>query len=477
MAVVAYVIAHAEFRAERVSHLESHILPRLESEDVHVVRDSIGVGSLDVFRRCLVTGLATDATHIVFLPDDAVLPEHYTRSVRAVIEAFPDRHICGLVNVPAEQVEGLASYETPDGSLLFGGIFPRAMAAEYMQWRERNLIDPWRPHTEGGIAGDEGANLWLMATGRTTVKPVPSLVDHLPESDAPSLDGNGNQTAVARASTVPFGDAVWQPGEHRALGRTYEHNHWKLITHTTGGPWMLQRACELQGGAAPSKPKVMLACPAYGGSLVSEMAIALYAEAEALRAAGVAANIMVTKGDSLVQRGRNEIVWRFLCSDSTHLLFWDSDIVPSRAGYVAEMLASGHDIVGGAYPFRNDSGGVVVNVFAGDTVAVDGFMPVAALGTGFLLISRRALLAMARNMWSELFYRSDATDTRGVPRLAFFDCGIRNEHGRRYMSEDYLFCRRWQDMGGRTWCMLDATFQHVGEKAFDGALRAQAVSL
>jgi hypothetical protein len=41
---------------------------------------------------------------------------------------------------------------------------------------------------------------------------------------------------------------------------------------------------------------------------------------------------------------------------------------------------------------------------------------------------------------------------------------------RRYLSEDYAFCRRWRDMGGKVWVDLNCKLTHMGQHLFGGDL-------
>ena len=40
----------------------------------------------------------------------------------------------------------------------------------------------------------------------------------------------------------------------------------------------------------------------------------------------------------------------------------------------------------------------------------------------------------------------------------------------RYLSEDYAFCRRWIDIGGKVWVDLQCKLQHLGQHNFRGDL-------
>jgi hypothetical protein len=41
---------------------------------------------------------------------------------------------------------------------------------------------------------------------------------------------------------------------------------------------------------------------------------------------------------------------------------------------------------------------------------------------------------------------------------------------RRYLSEDYAFCRRWQQIGGKIYADVQTTLGHVGNLPFVGCL-------
>ena len=52
---------------------------------------------------------------------------------------------------------------------------------------------------------------------------------------------------------------------------------------------------------------------------------------------------------------------------------------------------------------------------------------------------------------------------------ACFDCMI-DPVTRRYLSEDYAFCRRWQQMGGKIFADVHTTLGHVGNLPFSGCM-------
>ena len=41
---------------------------------------------------------------------------------------------------------------------------------------------------------------------------------------------------------------------------------------------------------------------------------------------------------------------------------------------------------------------------------------------------------------------------------------------KRYLSEDYAFCRRWQQIGGKIYADCYTTLGHIGNLPFSGSL-------
>jgi hypothetical protein len=204
--------------------------------------------------------------------------------------------------------------------------------------------------------------------------------------------------------------------------------------------------------------------------------------------------------ESLIQRARNYIVDEFLRSDCTHLLFIDADIGfdPRDALALLALQVSDpekYDVVCGPYPKKTIAWEKVaaaaqhgvgkenpfdLEKFTSDFV----FNPVGDIkqfklaepvevaegGTGFMLITREAL-EKYRDAYPELAYRPDHVRTEqfdGTRDIhAFFDCVIDPE-SRRYLSEDYFFCRMARKAGLSVWMCPWMKINHVGSYIFKG---------
>jgi hypothetical protein len=204
--------------------------------------------------------------------------------------------------------------------------------------------------------------------------------------------------------------------------------------------------------------------------------------------------------ESLIQRARNYIVDEFLRSDCTHLLFIDADIGfdPRDALALLALQISDpekYDVVCGPYPKKTiawekvsaaaQSGVGKENPFDLEKFTSDFvFNPVGDIkqfklaepvqvaegGTGFMLITREAL-EKYRDAYPELAYKPDHVRTEqfdGTRDIhAFFDCVIDPE-SRRYLSEDYFFCKMARKADLSVWMCPWMKLNHVGSYIFKG---------
>jgi hypothetical protein len=88
--------------------------------------------------------------------------------------------------------------------------------------------------------------------------------------------------------------------------------------------------------------------------------------------------------------------------------------------------------------------------------------------TGFMMIKREVIDKMI-TAYPELKYNNDLnTPPELNPHFyAFFDTMI-DPKDKRYLSEDYTFSRRWQDIGGEIWLDPSISLNHYGSFNFQG---------
>lgn len=475
-------IAHAAFAPERSVAFEG-LVAELEPQcrefgvPLFIYHDHDAKGSLGPWLRCLEHGAAyPETTHVTFLPDDAILCPHFVKTLLACIKGKPEAILCFQSNHLNSPKVKAPWYTTVDGFTAFGGTMPKAWAAEHLAWRETAIEEGLL------VQGDEGVNLWAMATGRLIYKSVPSLVDH--DTSMPSKDGNDHHETMSPRRSLVFWPGValqdvdWS-AEPEHLGRTYKGNHWSLVRKLRPEVWDVERMYTAERGGIPVSPvpAVCIVRPTYREShdIVAKTEPSREAVKFHLGDRGIPVGDITPSGDSLVARMRQRAMHIFMKTEATHLLFWDSDVECLNPECVYEMLQTGHDVIGGAYPFKAAHGRVVVNflpetleaVERGETVELpDGCLPVQDLGTGFMLISRKAIAKMMQ-AFPRLMHLDMGEQVRGEPLWALLDTGVVDGV---YLSEDYYFCRLWQSLGGKVYVYAPAKFRHYGLHGFEGGI-------
>ncbi len=248
--------------------------------------------------------------------------------------------------------------------------------------------------------------------------------------------------------------------------------------------------------------RLFLATPAYGGQVTTSYFESVLAAKAILEAAGAIVAVYTIRNESLITRARNACAARFLAARRgglpfSHLLFCDADIgFPPDA--IPRLLSARRSIVGGAYPLKSvDYEAVAELVRAGGALAAsegiveaashrycvearettpldDGFLRVDYLGTGFLLIERAAIEQLARvaapYVNDVVGYESAALDHDLGEPLEFRDLFSTeiDPDTRRYLSEDYAFCRRWRALGGEIHLDVTLPLRHTGSHEHRG---------
>jgi len=185
--------------------------------------------------------------------------------------------------------------------------------------------------------------------------------------------------------------------------------------------------------------------------------------------------------DPSVERSRNVLAANFLESDCTHMLTIDSDIGFSPAD-VARIISHDELVVGGMYPLKRETANVewCGNGLLGRTSVEreDGLLEVRYLGTGFLCIAREVLERMIEKHGAEITYQADAPTPRaGGPvhrtEYAFFRQGVRatDDTRIRFLTEDWMFCQTWLDMGGKVYADSRVILKHAGRAVWPLALQ------
>jgi hypothetical protein len=243
---------------------------------------------------------------------------------------------------------------------------------------------------------------------------------------------------------------------------------------------------------------VAIATPCYGGLVCQNYLMSMLTLNSDAIAKGLKISYIIRGGDSLIPRTRNSIVAEFLSKEEfTHLLWVDADIGFDTA-QIMRLLTSPHDVACGVYPLKKlmwpdkmprdmtadeyhaEYTRYPFNPVSNTRVGEDGFIEVLDAPTGLMCIKREVLEKM-KKAYPGLRFLSD--EMLGLEHLRddiennhyrFFD--VMTEENGRYLSEDYAFCRRWQNIGGKVHadCMSNLTHQgtHIYRGNFSASLRA-----
>lgn len=245
------------------------------------------------------------------------------------------------------------------------------------------------------------------------------------------------------------------------------------------------------------KEKLFIATPCYGGMLTEAYFRSVVRLLTFCNQHGIPVAFGTIANESLVTRARNVLVAYFLHSNFTKLMFIDADI-EFQVEDVIKLMAYDKEVVVGAYPKKgvnwqrikssmlnkpeenfNDK---QIAAFGSDyainfkflnretkQIAIEnGLVRLHDGATGFMMIKRSAIDKMIE-AYPDLKYNNDLnTPPELNPHFyAFFDTMI-DPKDKRYLSEDYCFSRRWQELGGEIWLDPSISLNHYGSFNFQG---------
>ena len=246
---------------------------------------------------------------------------------------------------------------------------------------------------------------------------------------------------------------------------------------------------------------VFIATPCYGGMIGEPYLKAMTQLSILFKHHDLQFTLATIANESLVTRARNTLVAMFLENPIyTHLMFIDADIGFNPQD-VIKLMHRDKEVVTGAYP-KKSINWPAIQQMAGTYEAdkawdlakyqaqyvinikkehrdqeeipiVEGLIPVLDAGTGFMMIKKSCIKKMTEK-YSDLKYNNDLnTNPKYNPYFySLFDTMI-DPDTKRYLSEDYTFCRRWQDMGGEIWMDPSVDLDHHGNYSFQGNISEQ----
>lgn len=236
------------------------------------------------------------------------------------------------------------------------------------------------------------------------------------------------------------------------------------------------------------KPSLMIATPMYGGQCFGSYVAGLLATINKMKAVGVPVYWAQITNESLITRGRNELVRIFMEKGFDYLMFIDADI-SFDGNAVAQLMAADRDITCGIYPkkevdwkqikraikagkedIENYGGAFVMNMAGQEQHSdSDGVIEVRHGGTGFMLIKRKVFDILAPLVPQYRVSTNKDPDTGEYTKpltYEFFATSI-DESG-ALLSEDYHFCDLWRKNGGKIYANPFIKLEHVGTYVYGG---------
>ena len=249
------------------------------------------------------------------------------------------------------------------------------------------------------------------------------------------------------------------------------------------------------------KRKLFLAAPMYGGQCAGMFAKSVADLTSLCTSNGIEMRSYFLFNESLITRARNYCVDEFMRSGCTHMMFIDSDIGFDPRDVLAMLALQGddseYDVLAGPYPKKciswekiklavdkgvADEDPNVLERFVGDyvfnpkggsgNIRIDQPVEVLEVGTGFMM-TRRSAFEKFEKAYPQYSYKPDHVRTEAFDGsreiMQYFQAEI-DPRSKRYLSEDYWFCQKLIDIGGKIWYCPWMKLQHVGSYIFGGSL-------
>jgi len=198
---------------------------------------------------------------------------------------------------------------------------------------------------------------------------------------------------------------------------------------------------------------------------------------------------------SLVTQGRNLCVAEFLNHEDHYdwLLFIDSDI-DFNAETIFKMLKADKDIIACPYPMKMfDTDRMWNKIHKTDMVKTEkdllpagymypikigkneltmdnGVIEVSHAPTGCMLIKRTVIEKLIEKHPELKIYQPTVINGKEVEKENFYNLfdTLHDVETKRYFGEDFGFCQRWTDLGGKVYIYAMDYITHVGDHQYCG---------
>jgi hypothetical protein len=238
-------------------------------------------------------------------------------------------------------------------------------------------------------------------------------------------------------------------------------------------------------------PKIFISTPCYDAMMTMQYTISLLNLITMMRQYNIDFTVNFIGNESLIPRARNNALNKFMKSDCTHLFFIDSDIQFQPDAFL-DCLNLNKDVVCCGYPKKGynwnrfiysmtneqashesfDSRGLDFSFNpeydSNNSIIKNGdFLKSKHASTGFMLINRN-ILEKLHDKHTELEIITDGLSQSDDTICGLFCCMIKNK---QYLSEDFSFCERVNDIGGEVWISTVHNLNHIGKHVFKSDIK------
>lgn len=257
--------------------------------------------------------------------------------------------------------------------------------------------------------------------------------------------------------------------------------------------------------------------PHYGGMCYVNYMNSLITTIHKLKELGIELHIEGCNNDSLVSRARNNLVAKAMTNpNTTHILFIDNDITWDTDS-ILKLLIADKPIVGGIYPLKRYNWNKLIdaksdaqdsniiknwidrknqsmfkdaipdvdlvqhrllsynlNLATNSLHIENNLTTVRHVATGFMMIKRKVIEKMYQAFPSTKYVDDVGflSSDENAYAYALFDCGVEDGH---YFSEDWMFCKRWTNMGGKIHVDVTVNLNHTGPENYRGCYLASVL--
>ncbi len=208
--------------------------------------------------------------------------------------------------------------------------------------------------------------------------------------------------------------------------------------------------------------RIMIGILAYDAKMYCKTSFSILQAAFAIARKGWELSFCLREGDSMVARGRNVLISKFMEDEKcTDLVMVDCDL-DFEPDHLVRLCEHEVDVVAGAYPFKDGTGQFPLRWSADGLFEHNGLWEVMAVTPGFFRVTRNAILRMQSQMpW--LQYTDNALGLGKIGYM-FFD-NLHRSNG--IWDEGFVFCERWRTCGGKVYLDPKAHITHIGMHAYN----------